>query len=282
MIKDNLIPFLEDRIFEYKNLLPPRAPGADRMIEFLEVVLLKYTNYFPSNLLLKGLNEIEKDKYFKHPISLTKEDLAAIASQFDDRLNLVLWKENILHRFSYYALAKACCEEINTRFSSETDINRIHENFLFFQSFWEMKIAGVKNFGSLTANSRNQKDAKTITFPSVNPLVDLFNSFIDPMGDLLQAAINKNMSSEQIIEHYDELFKFDITLYQKRIFSGIFEEFEVTKIGRNKVQSKRHKALLLLPLFNLTHPKCFYDVGSKSGAKTPDDYNYKAILKIVE
>jgi hypothetical protein len=236
-----------------------------------------FRKYFPHTILVKGLKRMESNQIFKQPLPA----VGVTGEEFLRRFHLLLWDENILRRFFFFALMKAVSEVINTRLIGKKSANYIHELFLYLSFLRNLKMAGTSNFVSMTINSKNQKLAKSATTYQFERIFENYEEVLLDFEASFRDPAFAGLSEEKISEFYKNFTELDIKKFEKDIFYGILGDFEITKLQNGK-QSIRAKVLLLMELFQHTHSHLYHSSGSFDGRRSKDDLNYESLYNLIQ
>ena len=235
-------------------------PRAIMFAQFLQDLYSGYHKYYPEVALKEGLVLIENDKAFKKPVGITLENTPQTPEEFQTRFKFLCWDSIILKRFQMFAFAKSLCENISKNAPPKNkEKNAIQEYVHFISAIMDLVKAGVENFKSFTINSIDQKNAKHLTVPNINLLVEKFNEDIKNFEKIKNTLPGNEDVKAKLIEL---ISSFDIKEYQKHIFNGILEDFEISKKGTSGNQSIRYKTDLLWNLFKHSHPNLYHNTGT--------------------
>ena len=241
-MKDEVVVFLE-KIEEILRNTGRNFPNAIKLADGIKEILNKYHTNFPVKELIKGLREIEEDpKFQKHPslkniIEQSKipvEILEVWINEDSFNTNLIQlsksynWKRKILCRFSFYAITKSVCEVIK-----KSNANKLLPYFEYIEGLVNTSKLQVSNFNSLTANS-STFNIKSFSIPDK----DFFFTTEPYKKDI--KWLDKELTSQSEIERGRKidrikyLLSLNITDFEKDIFNGIMDDFEIIKLVNGK------------------------------------------------
>lgn len=234
-------------------------PNAIKFAQFFQDLYSCYLRFYPEADLKHGLKLIKNDKAFKEAVGITNEHPVQTIEEGQTRLRLLFWEDTILKRFKMFAFAKSFCETI-TKYAppKNNENNAIQEYVHFISPILLLVRKGVENFKSFTINSIDQKNANHVSVPHIKFLIETLDSDIKNFENFLNVLPGTEDEKMKILE---VISSFDIKKYQKLIFNGILDDFEISKKGTSGNQSIRYKSELLWNLFKHTHSNLYHDKG---------------------
>lgn len=272
--------FFESSIEEMKEKGAESNEYAIGLLRAFEDANERYQRYCPLEKIKEGIKLIKEDQHFKQPEAIKDKSGKIDKQVLFRKLDLLLWESRIKKKFILYGFLKASTEVIKEHFSNEKSENKILGSHLLMVALYKIYKLGTQNYSSLTANSIDQSKAPSLKIPSVDILMQQFEPVIKILDRSSQSGKIAGWDENKTLNFQTYLVAMDMSVIERDIFHGIQEAFEITKLNKGE-QSERYKILLLWHLFKHSHPHLYHTKGSSDGARTQDDLNREALLKLI-
>lgn len=220
------------------------------LISILHEFKAKVYESFPKWKLLRGLVVIKNDRKFAENQSIKVREGNNGIAICDN------WVPSVIQRFEYFAVAKATCHLVDKYLKGKKNSNIALEYYLFLLSLYRYLKAGQEEYASATLNPKNTHETKSVIIENPEYMLPSFDLELKSIDGMFEKMSGDQKDKEDLVEYF---LNFDIIEFQKDIFNGIIDDFDITKISRTGKQSKRYKTELLWNLFKHTHSTSYID-----------------------